>query len=71
MQVFAIANHVFVNDEDTIARREEAVPRLFESSLAYEYDTRSQSDGQAHYLDPIVLATLIQSLYYVHISLFI
>ena len=60
MLVFAVVNHVFAGDIDAVTRREEIVPRLFKTSLAYQHDACSQAYGQAQYLNEIVLAALVE-----------
>ena len=61
MLIFAIANHILVKHIDAVARIEVFIPRLFETSLTYQYDTRSQTYSQTENLDPVVLSTLIES----------
>jgi hypothetical protein len=60
VQVFAITDNILIDHVDAVARWKEVVPRLFEPSLAYQYNARSQSGGQTENLNPVVLAALME-----------
>ena len=66
MLVFAIANHILVKHIDAVARIKVLIPRLFETSLTYQYYTCSQTNSQTEDLNPVVLTTLIERFDYVH-----
>ena len=59
MQVFAVADDVFIDHVDALTGRKEIIPRLLEAHLANQHDARRQSDGQAGYLRPVMLAPLV------------
>jgi hypothetical protein len=66
MRVFTIADDILIEHIDAVARIEVLIPRLFETSLTYQYYTCCQTNSQTEDLNPVVLTTLIERFDNVH-----